>query len=64
VADVKWVKLEELRKPGMRRLLEGMRLIEKEKPTLLDEASLAAAELANGRSHRWRFPNGDPACPF
>lgn len=42
----KVVKLEELRQPGMRRVLEAMKLIEEEAPGLLDQASVAAAELA------------------
>ena len=28
----KWVKLDELRQPGMRRMLEAMKLIEDESP--------------------------------
>lgn len=38
----KWVKLEELRQPGMRRILEAMKLIQEEQPGLIEQASLAA----------------------
>ena len=37
----KWVKLEELRQPGMRRILEAMKLIQEEQPGLIEQASLA-----------------------
>jgi hypothetical protein len=42
----KWVKLDDLREPGMRRVLEALKLIEEEAPGLLDQASVAAAEPA------------------
>jgi hypothetical protein len=54
--DGKWVKLEELRQPGMRRVLEAMQLLEEEAPGLLDDAALAATELAKGRDEGGRMP--------
>jgi hypothetical protein len=42
----KSTKLEELRQPGMRRVLEAMKAIEKERPGFIEEAMLAAGELA------------------
>ncbi len=52
----KWVKLEELRQPGMRRVLEAMKQIEDEAPGLVNEAALAAAELSKARSDGGRIP--------
>lgn len=40
--DRKWLKPEESRQPGMRRVLEAMKLIEEERPGLIERASLAA----------------------
>jgi len=56
MVETKWVKLEELRQPGMRRVLEAMRLIEEEAPGLVDEAALAAAVLAKRRNEGDRIP--------
>jgi len=54
--DKKWVKLEELRQPGMRRVFDALKQIEDEAPDLLNEAALAAAELAKARSDGGRMP--------
>jgi hypothetical protein len=54
--DRKWIKLEELRRPGMRRILDALKEIEDEAPGLVHEAALAAAELAKGRSDGGRMP--------
>jgi hypothetical protein len=43
--DAKWIDLD-LRRPGTRRILEALRQIEDEAPGLIDEAALAATELA------------------
>ena len=40
------MKVEELRQPGMRRVLEAMKSIEKERPGLIEDAMVAASELA------------------
>jgi hypothetical protein len=56
VAETKWMKLEELRQPGMRRILEAMRLIEEEAPGLVNEAALAAAVLAKSRNEGGHMP--------
>ena len=46
----KWLKLDELREPGMRRVLEAMKVIDKEAPDIVGDASFAAANLIrNGR---------------
>jgi hypothetical protein len=42
----KWIKPDELRQPGMRRILDAMRQIEKEAPGLLDEALSASIDFA------------------
>jgi hypothetical protein len=42
----KWIKLDELRQPGMRRILDAMKQIEKEAPGLLDEALSASIDFA------------------
>jgi hypothetical protein len=52
----KWIKLEELRRPGMRRILEATKQIEEEAPGLVSEAALAAAELSKARSDGGRMP--------
>jgi hypothetical protein len=49
--NAKRMKLEELRQPGMRRLLDAMKQIEEEAPGLLDEAALAAIQLTKGRDN-------------
>ena len=54
--DRKWMKLEDLRQPGMRRLLEAMKQIEEEAPGLLDDATLAATQLAKGRGSGGHAP--------
>ena len=54
--DRKWMKLEELRQPGMRRILEAMKQIEEEAPGLVNEAALAAAELSKARSDGGLMP--------
>jgi hypothetical protein len=41
----KRMKLDELRQPGMRRILEAMKAIERETPTLISQASIARSEL-------------------
>jgi hypothetical protein len=54
--DRKWMKLEELRQPGLRRILDALKQIEEEAPGLVDEAALAAAELSKRRSDGGRMP--------
>jgi hypothetical protein len=54
--DGKWIKLEELRQPGIRRVLEAMQLLEEEAPGLLDDAIIAATELTKGRDEGGRTP--------
>ncbi len=56
MADRKWMKLDELRQPGMRRVLDALQQIEEEAPGLVSEAAVAAAELAKGRSDGGRMP--------
>jgi hypothetical protein len=50
----KWLKLEELRQPGMRRVLEAMKLIEEERPGLIEQASLAAQLMGDQKSGHTR----------
>jgi hypothetical protein len=52
----KWIKLDDLRQPGMRRVLEAMKQIEEEAPGLLDEAALAATQLSKGRGNGGHVP--------
>jgi hypothetical protein len=56
MSDRKWTKLEELREPGMRRILDALKQIEEEAPGLVNEAAVAAAELAKARSDGGRMP--------
>ena len=53
--DGKWIELD-LRRPGTRRVLEALRQIEEEAPGLIEEAVLAATELAKGRGSGGRVP--------
>jgi hypothetical protein len=53
--DGKWIELD-LRRPGTRRILEALRQIEEEAPGLIDEATLAATELAKGRGNGGHVP--------
>jgi hypothetical protein len=53
--DGKWIELD-LRRPGTRRVLEALRQIEEEVPGLIDEAALAATELAKGRGSGGHAP--------
>jgi hypothetical protein len=52
----KWGEQEDLRRPGMRRILDAMKAIKHERPGLVEEASLAAGELAKGRGDGERMP--------
>ena len=49
MSDRKWIKLDEMRQPGMRRILEAMKHIEEEAPGLLDKALTASMALAKQR---------------
>jgi len=42
MSDRRWIKLEELRQPGMRRVFDAMKLLEQEAPGLTGEAALAS----------------------
>lgn len=50
MSDRKWTKLDDLRQPGMRRILDAMRQLEEEAPGLLDEALTASIERAKRRN--------------
>ena len=56
MADRKWMKLDELRQPGMRRIFDALKQIEDEAPGLVNEAVVAAAELAKSRRDGGRMP--------
>jgi hypothetical protein len=49
MSDRKWTKLDEVRQPGMRRILDAMRQVQEEAPGLLDQAMSASIELAKRR---------------
>ena len=49
MTDHKRTRREANRRPGMRRILDGMRQIEEESPGLIDEAVKASFELAKRR---------------
>jgi hypothetical protein len=53
--DGKWIDLDG-RQPGMRRILDALRLIEEEAPGLVDDATIAARELSKTRSDGGRVP--------
>ena len=42
MSDRTWIKLDEFRQPGMRRVLKAMKLLEEEAPGLTREAALAS----------------------
>jgi hypothetical protein len=50
MADRKCIALEELRQPGMRRILEAMMSIKDDAPALFDDASIAAKDLSKARA--------------
>jgi hypothetical protein len=52
----KWIKLDELRAPAMRRVIDEMREIEEDDPNLLDEAVIAAAQLKKSGGDGGRIP--------
>jgi hypothetical protein len=52
----KWIKLDELRAPAMRRVIDEMREIEEDDPNLLDEAVIAAAQLKKQGGDGGRIP--------
>jgi len=53
---VKSSEHEERSRPGMRRILDAMKVIREERSGLLDEASRVAGELAKDRSGGSRIP--------
>ena len=42
--------------PGMRRILDAMKAIDRERPGLVERAALAAGELAKRRGDGGRMP--------
>jgi hypothetical protein len=52
----KWIKLDELRAPAMRRVIDEMREIEEDDPNLLDEAVIAAAQMKKQGGDGGRMP--------
>ena len=52
----KRTKHEDLRRPGERRILDALRAIKKERPGLVEKASLAAGALARRRGGGGRIP--------
>ena len=53
--DGKWIDLD-LRRPGTRRILDALRQLEDEVPGPLEDAALAATELAKGRGNGGHVP--------
>ncbi len=54
--DRKWIKLDDLHQPGMRRILDAFKQVQEDNPGLVDAAAIAAAELAKGRNDGGRVP--------
>ena len=52
----KRTKHEGLRRPGKRRILDALRAIKKERPGLIEKASLAAGALAKRRGGGGQIP--------
>ena len=52
----KWTDLKVSRRPAMRRVLEAIQEIEDERPGLLEEAVLAAMQIAKSRGDGGRIP--------
>jgi hypothetical protein len=52
----KSTNVEDLRRPGTRRVLEAIKALENERPGLLEEAVLAASELTKNRGDGGRIP--------
>ena len=57
MSDGNWIDLD-VRQPGMRRILDALRLIEEEAPGLVEDAAIAATELSKTRSDGGRVPPG------
>jgi hypothetical protein len=56
MSEKKWIKLDELRAPAMRRVIDEMREIEEDDPNLLDEAVIAAAQMKKQGGDGGRIP--------
>jgi hypothetical protein len=56
------IALEELRQPGMRRILEAMKSIRDETPALFGDKSIAAKELSKGRADAGKLLQGGNRC--
>jgi hypothetical protein len=54
--EKKWIKLDELRAPAVRRVIDEMREVEEDDPNLLDEAVIAAAQLKKQGGDGGRIP--------
>jgi hypothetical protein len=52
----KWIKLDELRAPAVRRVTDEMREVEEDDPNLLDEAVIAAAQMKKQGGDGGRIP--------
>ncbi len=52
------IALEELRQPGIRRILEAMKSIRDEALALFDDESIAAKELSKGRADAGKVLQG------
>ena len=56
MSEKKWIKLDELRAPAVRRVIDEMREIEEDDPNLLDEAVIAAAQMKKQGGDGGRIP--------
>ena len=46
MSEPRWIKLDELRRPGMRLVIDARRQIEEEAPCPIDEPRTASVQLA------------------
>jgi hypothetical protein len=56
MSEKKWKKLEDLREPAMRRVIEAMYEIKEEEQDLLDDAVIAAAQMKKQGGDGGRIP--------
>jgi hypothetical protein len=56
MSEKKWKKLDELRAPAVRRVIDEMREVEEDDPNLLDEAVIAAAQLKKSGGDGGQIP--------
>jgi hypothetical protein len=58
MSEPRWIKLDELRQPGMRLIIDARRHIEEEAPCPIDKPLTASVELAKRQDYGHLPPGG------